>query len=92
MTRVLHEFPTVVLRGTGPGYGPNLENPVCRWHVRLEFKPADLWIGAYWTLEPETFVKRSGLRMTGYVFNLWLCLVPCLPLHLVVMAETEVMK
>jgi hypothetical protein len=34
-----------------------------RW--RIEFKAADLWIGAFWTQHEA-----------------WLCLLPCLPLHL----------
>lgn len=37
--------------------------------VRLEFNPRDLWIGAYW--------KRSE----GGGLDVWVCLVPALPLH-----------
>ncbi len=32
--------------------------------VRLEFKPQDFWLGAYWDKE-----------------NLWICLLPMLPIH-----------
>jgi hypothetical protein len=38
------------------------------WYVRVEFKPQDLWVGAYW-------------KRVGHVLDVWLCLLPCLPLH-----------
>lgn len=38
------------------------------WHVQPEFKIQDLWVGVYW--------KRSGNSV-----DLWVCLVPCLPIH-----------
>jgi hypothetical protein len=41
-----------------------------RWRVRLEFKPADLWLGLY-VAPDETW--RSG--------SAWLCLLPWLPVH-----------
>lgn len=43
-----------------------------RWFVfwglmmRLEFKPRDLWVGAYFTGDGEA----------------WFCLLPCFPLHI----------
>jgi hypothetical protein len=40
-----------------------------RWRWRLEWKPQDLWVGAYW---------KSGWDR----FDLWICLVPCLPIHI----------
>ena len=39
-----------------------------RIQVRLEFKLRDFWIGAYWE------VKK-------YTTHLWICLVPCLSIH-----------
>jgi hypothetical protein len=39
---------------------------------QLEFKKADLWVGVYWSPDPE-YVPRSG--------SLWLCLLPMVPLH-----------
>lgn len=38
-----------------------------RW--RLEFKVEDLWVGAFW---------RIGERGDS---ELWICVLPCLPLH-----------
>ncbi len=39
--------------------------------AKLEFKLQDLWIGAFW--------KRDH---TNSIQHLWICLVPCLPLHI----------
>lgn len=41
--------------------------------VKLEWKPNDLWIGAYW--ESRT---NYGIRYT----HVWICLVPMLPIHI----------
>ena len=38
------------------------------WRIRLEFKLQDVWIGAYW-------------KRLGNCVDVWVCLVPCLPLH-----------
>jgi hypothetical protein len=42
--------------------------PVAAWSVALEFKPQDLWIGAYWHR------SEDGL-------DVWVCLLPMLPIH-----------
>jgi hypothetical protein len=44
-----------------------------KWWIALEFKLADLWIGAYWDRE-----KDGG----DTHFHIWVCLLPCLPVHL----------
>jgi hypothetical protein len=47
------------------------------WFIRLEFKPQDVWIGAFW--------KHSGDDIGlyyAYRLDIWLCLLPCLPLHI----------
>jgi hypothetical protein len=41
--------------------------------ARLEFKKRDCWIGAYWDDDPD-YMPLSG--------NLWICLLPMLPLHI----------
>jgi hypothetical protein len=38
-----------------------------RW--QFEWRPRDLWIGAYW-------------KRIGNCIDLWVCLLPCLPLHI----------
>lgn len=42
---------------------------------RLEFEPRDLWVGVYWTWRGTPW---------GDLFHLWVCVVPTLPLHLVI--------
>lgn len=43
--------------------------PPLRWHIAIEWKPEDCWIGAYW--------KRRGSW-----FDLWVCLLPMVPIHI----------
>jgi hypothetical protein len=38
------------------------------WHAQFEWKLADLWIGAFW-------------KKTGHCIDLWICILPCVPLH-----------
>lgn len=38
------------------------------WRAEFEWKPQDLWIGAYW-------------KRVGHCVDLWVCFVPCVPLH-----------
>ncbi len=46
-----------------------------RFGVRLEFKLRDSWIGAYW----ERWYTVGNCRL-----DVWLCLLPMLPLRLTV--------
>jgi hypothetical protein len=40
---------------------------------RIEFKPQDLWIGAYW--------KRNEACGGDMAHDIWVCLLPMVPLH-----------
>ena len=40
--------------------------------VRFEFKPQDLWVGAFW---------KSRAYAGGRSTDVWLCLLPMFPLH-----------
>lgn len=42
-----------------------------RISIALEFKLADLWIGLFWKRQAQTL-------------HLWICLLPTLPLHIVI--------
>lgn len=37
--------------------------------ARIEWKLQDLWVGVYWKDTPEQL-------------DIWICLIPCLPLHI----------
>jgi hypothetical protein len=40
-----------------------------QWRAGFEFKLQDLWIGAFW-------------KRIGNCVDLWICFLPCLPLHI----------
>lgn len=40
-----------------------------KWSTHVEWKMQDLWVGLFW-------------KRTRQNFDLWLCFVPCLPLHI----------
>lgn len=42
--------------------------PTKGWLLQLEWKLQDMWGGVYWENTPERF-------------DIWICLIPCLPLH-----------
>ncbi len=44
--------------------------------IGFEFKPQDCWIGMYWKKEYRSIGKN------WYRFNIWICLLPMLPLHI----------
>ena len=48
---------------------------VRRFSISLEFKLEDLWIGVFFKKEKSPFDDWTGT----YV---WICLLPCLPIHL----------
>ncbi len=48
-------------------------------HLQPELKLEDLWIGAFWRLERSKFNNDYG---TLYAVDVWICLVPCVPLHI----------
>ena len=51
--------------------------------ARIEFKLEDFWIGAFWK---QTTVVRYDKAPDGYTGNrvdVWICVVPCFPLHLI---------
>ena len=54
--------------------------------VALEFKPADCWVGAFWKRDSYVTRHRPGidspaLPAIGYSLDVWVCLLPMLPLH-----------
>ena len=51
------------------------------WRLSLEVVPGDMWIGCYWAWktgvygDPEPMITRE--------LHIYLCLLPCLPVHVV---------
>jgi len=53
--------------------------------VYWEWKLADFWIGIYSELERPTFLMPTRL-------DVWVCLLPCIPIHFVAKWTTNVRK
>ncbi len=43
--------------------------------IRFEFKLQDMWIGAYWC-------QQWSHECAANVWHVWICFLPCLPLHI----------
>jgi hypothetical protein len=46
---------------------------IIRWWCRLEFKPQDMWVGAYW---------HSHHVNDAHILDIWVCILPMLPIHI----------
>ena len=49
---------------------------------RIEWKVADCWVGAFWKRSPGWLSQTDRL-------DIWICVIPCLPLHLTRLTITE---
>lgn len=52
--------------------------------IALEFKPEDCWIGVFWQRRPTRYVAAAIEKECVEDLHVWLCLLPCLPIHLIV--------
>lgn len=63
-----------------------------KWFVRIEWKPQDLWIGAFWDSRydhaslwpagtPSSTTKDGKWGWVRTTFDLWVCLLPMVPIH-----------
>ena len=62
-----------------------------RVSVGLEFKPADLWVGVFWRMDsasPHFDAARQHV-VWRRVLHIWVCVVPCFPLHIRWVDATE---
>ena len=60
----------VLNRLIDPGFNYRKKHNIPRdWNVEFEWKPQDAWIGAFW-------------KRTGHTVDLWVCILPCIPLHI----------
>lgn len=71
-----------------------------RVQLRVEWQLRDLWVGAYWKRtkwwggfrHPDDEVRLARgesvsavqERDAHHCFDLWVCLLPCVPIHLVI--------
>lgn len=53
--------------------------------MRMEFKIEDLWIGVFWRTAYSDAAKR-------YLTHIWICLVPCVPIHISYVAKLRSAK
>lgn len=48
--------------------------------AQLELKWQDMWFGAYW--EKKEIQHRGQIYPRRKEFHIWICVVPCLPIHI----------
>lgn len=49
--------------------------------LHIEFKLADLWIGAFWRTQEVNYGSIVGNVMED--LHVWICVVPCFPIHII---------
>jgi len=54
--------------------------PWKRLKIRLEWKPQDLWIGVFW----KQVGNRRDPAQWFVHFHVWICILPCLPVHVTI--------
>jgi len=54
------------------------------WRIALEFKIQDLWIGVFWDKSAEVVPQGKPTFALPVCdrLDIWICLIPCLPIHL----------
>lgn len=54
--------------------------------IKVELKWQNMWIGAYWQnkrTSPQVKVSQVDVAVSWIKeFHIWICVVPCLPLHI----------
>jgi len=49
--------------------------------ITIEFKFADMWIGAFWAYKKADYHTINGHVIED--FHLWICIIPCFPIHFI---------
>ena len=49
--------------------------------IRVEFKFEDMWVGWYWRNQTIKMPEMQPIK-TVHTFDLWICIIPCFPLHI----------
>jgi len=52
--------------------------------IRIEFKLQDFWIGIFWKTERDLYESnpRTHQSTDRITTDIWICLVPCFPIHI----------
>jgi len=57
-----------------------------KYRLAIEFKPEDLWLGLFWKWKYKYYYYN-------YVqSDIWICLLPCLPLRITIRHNTSQLK
>lgn len=61
------------------------------WSIAWEYKLADCWVGVFWDLRRcgHTVTLDTGQVVVPKEWHIWICFVPCLPLHVVIPSEAK---
>lgn len=62
------------------------------FRLRLEFKAADCWVGLFWKRSTDTWAETEGreaIICTAPRLDVWVCIIPMCPLHLVFQGATD---
>lgn len=55
--------------------------PAYWWRIKLEFKIQDFWVGVFWKSTWNIGYESCSGPQERVTFDIWLCLVPCVPIH-----------
>jgi hypothetical protein len=56
--------------------------------ARLEWKLEDVWVGAFWR---RTYCTTDAGKK-ALATEIWICLLPCIPLHVTIWHRVEISK
>ena len=57
--------------------------------ARPEFKLADMWVGVFWRKEMDVWAEDAEHIWEADRVDVWICLLPCLPIHVVWQGKTR---